>query len=486
MNIIVLLESISLDKSEINSLAKTDFTRIKKQLVAQKELNPEIQDADITKLLKALKTTPESFQAILNNRILFNFFTNKEYPRSHFTNEFESVEIDKVKLFVQQFLGEELNSFFIQNLESNIFERIGILTEVHKFFPDQLNFILKQHALDKLDDAIKIIKPPYGNFSKILYIKDRHFFSFLSQIKDQEIEQKVKDLFEAITSIFNQDSNSELANKTFVAINSYTAFDDGFTQKIRRNKDIADTKFEAYIPKKRNLTWVYVVVGLFVFIRIVVFFNTHDFSNYSDDEVMYDDQTEYKPEPRKIDRYYTNMKYAIDSFQVFLTSYKETDIKQLKQNSSIKTGDNPFETFYQNPPSGDSNHYITVTNNTIYDMVLLENAVLYDSIKMPKSAHFIKAGDNLEINFTSSYTETIFNLYVGKKWGTFQTETNKNLFIRNHSVVEYRFSELIPAAKEILSLDYNFINDAEIAFTNGTINIESQGARINPLDKFKK
>jgi hypothetical protein len=53
-------------------------------------------------------------------------------------------------------------------------------------------------------------------------------------------------------------------------------------------------------------------------------------------------------------------------------------------------------------------------------------------------------------------------------------------------VVEYRFSELIPAAKEILSLDYNFINDAEIAFTNGTINIESQGARINPLDKFKK
>jgi hypothetical protein len=229
-----------------------------------------------------------------------------------------------------------------------------------------------------------------------------------------------------------------------------------------------------------------VVVGLFVFIRIVVFFNTHDFSNYSNDEVTYEDETEYKPEPRKIDRYYTNMKYAIDSFQVFLTSYKETDIKQLKQSSSIKTGDNPFETFYQNPPSGDSNHYITVTNNTIYDMVLLENAVLYDSIKMPKSAHFIKAGDNLEINFTSSYTETIFNLYVGKKWGTFQTATNKNLFIRNHSIVEYRFSELIPAAKEILSLDYNFINDAEITFTNGTINIESQGARINPLDKSKK
>lgn len=486
MNIIALLESISLDKSEINLLAKTDFTRIKKQLVAQKELNPEIEDADITKLLKALKTNAESFQAVLNNRILFNFFANTEYPRSHFTNEFESVEIDKVKLFVQQFFSEELNSFFIQNLETNTFEGISILAEAKKYFPDQLNFIIKQHALDKLDDAIKIIKPPYGNFSKILYIKDRHFFSFLSQIKDQEIEQKVKDLFEAITSIFNQDSNSELANKTFLAINSYTAFDDGFTQKISKNKDIADTKFEAYIPKKRNLTWVYVVVGLFVFIRIVVFFNSHDFSNYTNDEVTYDDQTEYKPEPRKIDRYYTNMKYAIDSFQVFLTSYKETDIKQLKQNSSIKTGDNPFETFYQNPPSGDSNHYITVTNNTIYDMVLLENAVLYDSIKMPKSAHFIKAGDNLEINFTSSYTETIFNLYVGKKWGTFQTETNKNLFIRNHSIVEYRFSELIPSAEEILETDYRFLNDAVIMYSNGNLKIDSQGILVNPLERLRE
>jgi hypothetical protein len=486
MNIIALLELISLDKSEINSLTKTDFTQIKKQLVAQKELHPEIEDAAITKLLKALKTNPESFQAVLNNRILFNFFANKEYPRSHFTNELASVEIEKVILFVQQFLGEELNSFFIKNLETNTFERISVLAEAQKYFPDHLNFSIKQYALDKLDDAISVLKPPYGNFSKVLYIKDRHFFNFLNQIKDQEIEQKVKDLFEAISTIYNQDSNSELANKTFLAMNSFTAFDDDFTQKIRRNKDIADTKFESYIPKKRNLTWVYVVVGLFIFIRIVVFFNSHDFNNYSNDEVTYEDETEYKPEPRKIDRYYTNMKYAIDSFQVFLTSYKETEIKQLKQNSTLKTGDNPFETFYQNPPSGDSNHYITVTNNTIYDMVLLENAVLYDSIKMPKSAHFIKAGDNLEINFTSSYTETIFNLYIGKKWGTFQTATNKNLFIRNHSVVEYRFSELIPSAEEILETDYRFLNDAVIRYANGNLKIDSQGILVNPLERLKE
>jgi hypothetical protein len=30
------------------------------------------------------------------------------------------------------------------------------------------------------------------------------------------------------------------------------------------------------------------------------------------------------------------------------------------------------------------------------------------------------------------------------------------------------------------------LNDAVITFTNGNLNIESQGASINPLDKSKK
>ena len=61
MNIIALLESISLDKSKIGTFSKEDFTQIKKQLVVAKETNPEIEDSDITQLLKALKTSSSSF-----------------------------------------------------------------------------------------------------------------------------------------------------------------------------------------------------------------------------------------------------------------------------------------------------------------------------------------------------------------------------------------------------------------------------------------
>jgi hypothetical protein len=486
MNIIALLELISLDQSKMSSLSRADFIQIKKQLMALKEVHSDIEDSDITKLIKALKSDVHSFLVILNTRVLFNFFANKEYPRTYFSSEYHSFEKDKVKAFVQEYLGDDLSTFCIQNIQHNTFEQLSILVEGKDFFPDDLVLKIKQHALDKLDDAIKIIQPPYGDFSKILYIKDRHFFSVLNHIKDYEVEQKVKNLFEAICTIYHQDSNSELANKTFLAMNSFTANDDEFTQKIRRNKDIADTKFEAYIPKKKNLTWVYVVVGLFIFIRIVVFFNTHDFTPNSNDEIIYDEEVEYEAEPKTIDRYYTNMKFAIDSFQLFLTDYNASEIRHVTRDVSLKTGDNPFETFYQNPPTEDSSHYITIANKTTYDMVLLENAIVYDSIKMPRSAHFIKSGDTLEINFNSNYSETIFNIYVGEKWATFQTKSNTNPFIRNHSILEYRFSQLIPAAKEILETDYRFINDAVITYTNGNLTVESHGVEVNPLERLRE
>lgn len=486
MNIIALLELISLDKSKIGSFSTQDFTQIKKQLFAEKEHNSEIEDAEITQLLKALKTNPESLQAVLNNRILFNFFTKKNYSRKDFLDGFTYVETEKVKSFVQQFLIEELNLFFIHNLEANKFDEIALLTEAQNYFPDSLTFMLRQYALDKLDEAIEILKPSYGNLFKILYIQDPDFFTFLCHIKDQEVEQKVKHLLDSVTTIQKENYNSELVNKTFLAMNSYIAFDEDFTKKIRSNKDIGASNFEAHIPKKRNLTWVYVVVGLFVFIRIIFFVNSNAFKNYTEDNtVTYEDENEYKPEPRKIDQYYTNMKFAIDSFQVFLTDYKESEIKQMTRDISLKTGDNPFQTFYKNPPTPDSNHFITVTNKTGYDMVLLENTVLYDSIKMPRSAHFIKAGGVLEINFNSNYSETVFNIYLGKKWATFQTNSN-HLFIRNHSIVEYRFSELVPASKEILKTDYNFINDAVVSYSRGGLDVDSQGARINPLDKHEQ
>jgi hypothetical protein len=123
---------------------------MKKDLVAQKELHPGIEDSDITQLLKALKTHPDAFQAVLNNRILFNFFAKKDYSRKYFSNDFASVAAEKVKAFIQLFLGEELATLFLLSLETNKFSDISLLAQANNYFPDNLNVLLRLHALDKL------------------------------------------------------------------------------------------------------------------------------------------------------------------------------------------------------------------------------------------------------------------------------------------------------------------------------------------------
>ncbi|MGC4040986.1 MAG: hypothetical protein QM710_09455 [Flavobacterium sp.] len=351
MNIIALLEQISLDKSKIGILSREDFAQIKQQLTELRELNPEVGELETEQLLKALKSHPDTFQAVLNNRILFNFFTKKDLARKHFTNEHAAVENEKVRSFVQAFFGEELNLFFNQNLDANTFAEISSLAEAHNYLPDHLNFSLRQHSLDKLDDAIVALKPPYGNLSKVLYIRDGYFFAFLNQIKNEEIELKVTELFDTVSNFLRQDPNSELANKTFLAMNNYNALDPEFSKKIKSRKEFADTKFDAHIRKRKNLTWLYVLVGVVVFARIVFFISMkskqYDYDTYEDQD--YNTQEVYNEQPRQIDKYYTNMKQQIDSFQVFLTNFKNSEVKQLKQDIALKTGDNPFENFLSKP-----------------------------------------------------------------------------------------------------------------------------------------
>lgn len=374
---------------------------------------------------------------------------------------------------------EEVQQFFDQNLEANNFKIICKLAEAKEFFPETLLTDLHLKAIDKLEKANVALTPPFGDFSKILYIKERDFYVFLNHLKNPEIEELLKEVLEKLLAIYRQNSGSEIAGKAFIAVNNYKASDPDLASLIDKTKFSSEITNTPFIPKKTKLYFIYGAVILFVVVRLF-FFVAAIRQNHNYETNDYDSQSEYKPEPRKIDRYYTNMKFVIDSFQVFLADYNASEIKQMTRDISLKTGDNPFETFYQNPPTGESNNFIKVKNNTIFDMVLLENSVLYDTIKIPRTAHFIKAGDVLEVNFNRADSKTIFNIYMGNKWATFQTNS-KHMFIRNHSIVEYRFSELMPAAKAILKTDYSFVNDAVISYSKGGLDIESKNAKVNPI-----
>ena len=170
--------------------------------------------------------------------------------------------------------------------------------------------------------------------------------------------------------------------------------------------------------------------------------------------------------------YYTNIKRKIDSFHVFLADYNKEEVQYIKYNDTIKTGDNPFENLYKNPPTESNGNPIVFRNKTKYDIILLENPLAYDSIKMPGRAYFIKAGVDYKLDDVTTQLSRVFNFYIGKGLASFKTNSG-NIFVRNHSVMEPRFSELLPNSKEILEEDYTFNSDVTIKEKKGKIEITS-------------
>jgi hypothetical protein len=364
-----------------------------------------------------------------------------------------------------------MNDDFYQNIAENKFKEINRLIEAEPSLSETLLSELTQQVVSKLEAARIALSPPYSDFSKILYLREGDFYRFLNHLKSQEIEEKLKSVLVLISQMYNQDPSSELACKALIAVNNFKADDAELMELINKNKFSSEIQPTPFLSKRNRNYLIYAVVLAFVAIRVVIFFNVmKPFQNNAAD-YNYDIPTEeYKAPPQKLDRYYTQMKFRIDSFFVFLADYKKAEIKQLTRIDNIQTGENPFETFYQSMPQGESNNFIKVKNNTDFDMILLENATIYDTIKLPKAAYYIKSGKTVEVTKVASDANSVFNFYLGKQLATFQTNS-KHLFIRNHSVIEYRFCELLPVTKEILETDYNLRNDASISLKNGILQI---------------
>lgn len=478
MNIIEIAVLLSVDTSRIGSYTAEDFADMANKLELEKHKYPNLSDESISQFYNALRNQPIPFQAVMNNRVLFNFFAKKNLSKKQFQEETTIDNKEAVKGFIQMYLIDGLNPYVYDKIHANDFQEIALLTEAHELLPDRISEKIMYYATEKLDLANRTLKPPFGDFSKILFIKDAHFFTFLNGLKNETIEEKVKTFFTTVMNMYIADKTSELAKRTFTAMKNYQAIDDTLSKNIGMLKESAEINYKPFAVNRKKYYWIYAVVALFVTIRVWIFIgDISEMNSQYDTYETYDDY-ETEPEPRKLDRYYTDMKFKIDSFRVFLADYKQDQIRRLTKISDIKTGQNPFETFYENAPTGDSNNFLRVRNTSNYDMVLLENAVLYDSIKIPRTAHFIKAGESVEVNFNSEEAKTVFNVYMGKKLATFQTESN-HLFIRNHSVVEYRFSELVPNVKEVMEVDYMFKNDADINFINGHLRVDSEGVIAN-------
>lgn len=473
MNIITLLEKYNPNKGGLIQLSPQDFVGIIHQLEVEKITNPLLDKYVAARLIEALTNYKEEIQFLVNNQTLYGLFTNSNLPSDLFPKENSDVSNERVKSFISLFLEENTTLFFNQKFEENSFDDLNHLMKAQPYFPDSVLYNLKEKAYVKIDFAVEKLSVSNSDLSKILYLKQPSFYEFLSNFRSVETDEKLKVLLNRIVAFYSNNKESEFAGTSIISMYNYDPFETDFLAQIKKSRDdVYVSKSKSGFKTGSDFPWKTIVIGAVVLIRVVFFIakwnsNTSHYNiPESSDDTIVIEQNEV------MDPYYTNMKRKIDSFHVFLADYNKEEVQYIKYNDTIKSGENPFENLYKNPPTESNGNPIVFRNKTKYDIILLENPLAYDSIKMPGRAYFIKAGVDYKLDDVTTQLSRVFNFYIGKGLASFKTNSS-NIFVRNHSVMEPRFSELLPNSKEILEEDYTFNSDVTIKEKKGKIEITS-------------
>lgn len=497
MNIIQLFEILQLDKDKSLQFTSDEIIRIEKQVNVEKRINPEIDVNVASSLIDALKNYPNEFQFISNNRVLYNFFAKADLPRDKFPKENSNISNENVRHFISLFLMEDINLFFDQKMTQNKFEEMELFLANKDYFPEDVLFKLGKKALGKVDFALSALSVTSADLSKVLYVRQRSFYEFLSHLNSIEMDEKLKLLLNQIVDMYNINKKSEFAGTAMVSMYYYKAFDEDFAETLKKNRDVVySNQASAGSSGGSSFSWKTFGIILIILIRVLFFAskctndssrNSYDYdtnnSGYgtgsgSPSEIVVEDNA-------TLDPYYTNAAHKIDSFDVFLTDYNKSEVKYVKYSDTLKTGDTPFENVYKNPPVvGGLEKPITFTNKTKYDIILLENPLAYDSIKMPGRSYYIKAGTSYKLSDVSEQFRRVFNFYIGKKPASFVTNSN-HVFVKNNSMMEPRFTELAPNCKEILSFDYEFF-DQNISIVERNNEIKILNGQLIDLDNYNK
>ncbi|WP_298117834.1 hypothetical protein [Flavobacterium sp.] len=480
MNIIELFENLNIDKSSLLQITSEEIIKIEKQVNVEKKINPDIDVNVANNLIEALKKYPSEFQFIVNNRVLYNLFSKKNYYRDYFPLQNIVVDNERVKMFIENYLLDDLIIFFDKKSIENKFEEMNDLLVYKEYFPEELLYKASKRAEGKLDFVLTTLNSNNSNYFPILHVQEPLFFKFLSHFDTKEINEKVYLLLNKVVSIYNANKNSEFSESIMIAMESFTTFDEELYKTIQSNKEIIINyrlRKKKRIERNKIVTLPFKIIGITIFF-VMQFFIVRNYvssisnsisktNDYYEDEPI--ESENYKP---VLDRYYLESQSKIDAFKVFLVDYNSDVKNNLTYDNSIKTGQNPFNNVYKNKNLSSSNNNIKFKNTTKYDVILLENSVAFDTINIPNQAYFIKSNQTFELDKSSDFKRT-FNFYIGKKLATFHNSKEK-LYIHRNSIVEPRFTEFPKNYKFLIKNDYQFDNLCVIKENNGIIEIHQE------------
>lgn len=474
MNIIELFEKLNIKNEYSIAFSSDEIIRIENQINIEKRTNSLIDSNVATNLINALKNHPEVFYFFVNHRDLYNFFAKTNYSKDWFTPNNTHINNDDLRKFINAFLENDLVLFFDQKMTQNKFEELSNLLLYKDYFPEDVVYKISKKPIDKIDFAIARLYQERKEYDALLYNKQAVFYDFLSHFSSTEIDAKLQTLLKLVTDIYNKNKKSEFASSALLAMSNYKSFKVDLIETIKSNPKVVYSNKKKRSSPRNSINSGYIggaiVVILFFILRIGMI--VHRYSN-SDNDTNQDaiNYNSNETEEPTIDRYYADMYYKLDSFHNYLVDFDKSKFRNLHYNDSIKTGDNPFVNLYKKNGKTESNNTIKFYNDSDYDIILLENYVTFDSINMPSQAYFIKSKKGYELNNVSSLNR-VFNFYAGKRLASFHGD-NENIFVRNNSIEESRFTELASNSKELLKKNYQFTQDVFIKNQNKNITIQS-------------
>lgn len=470
MNIFSLFEALQFDKSAFQDLSNDTILHFEKEIL---EKNAHNIDAKLTNdLLLAVKNYSNEFLFVTNTREWYNYFAQTNYSRNEFPFQYVSTtNEEKMRDFVIVFLEPSLTLVSTQNIEQNQFEELAKLLENKSFFPEKVLASWNTQAIDKIDFALARIHETVNQSADISYIKNRSFYDFLSHFKSIELDEKVRLLSFKMDKIYKKNSRLALAHETLFALSYYQSFEEDLSSELLLHRSKVEYKKANSSSSSIELrTILSVALGVIALLGITIFVykiatNSNSVSDPS--------STESNATEPVLDRYYTSMKPKVDSLNRYLTDYDSSSCLNLKYLNNIKTGDNPFKFLFNNGSYAKIPTGVTIHNESEFDVVLFEKAILFDSIKMPQQAVFVRSKQSIELTTLGDPSSRVFSFYAGKKLATFHAKNELPIVVEN-SVEEPRFKELATNAKPLLSKDYYLANDLFIKSEKGAIALDSK------------
>ncbi|WPO80067.1 hypothetical protein [Flavobacterium sp. KACC 22761] len=249
MNIIELFENAGIYNANLRSFSSEDIEKAKKQFEIERSGNTNVMPDLGENLVLAMESYANQLLFVCNNRILYNFFSKKNYSRNRFISDHPiSSSKEDVRIFIDKFLSKDLDAILEYYITNNRFDNIDDLFEVKEYLPESSLERLSNKVSEKLDYAIQTVNgslQPSAVSETVEFLKYRSFYVLVSHFRSAEKDEKIRAVY---NKVYNLHSNSvvrhELINPMISSLVNYNAVDSELNNLFRKNKNQLDAAQE--------------------------------------------------------------------------------------------------------------------------------------------------------------------------------------------------------------------------------------------------